>query len=180
MDLALSWAEKAGLVSLAITQLSLRGVFPHGWEVPEPCPAFLPEPSQTYAVSCHSWGKPFPCRGLALHPSISPCGSLSYHGQSLGLRQMRGSETAEGLCSCFSLRMAAARAAPELRRPSGSAGQLAGGTPPALPFAYAGPQTSPFSRRPQQKQVVRTWRRCTCSADVSTERQGHLPDGRHG
>ena len=89
MDLALSLAEKAGPFSLVITQISLRGVSPHGWEAPEPCPAFLPEPSPTGAVSCQSWGKPFPCGGLALHPSVWLCGSLSYHSQSLGIRQIK-------------------------------------------------------------------------------------------
>ena len=176
VDLALSLlAEKAGLFSLAITRISLRGVSPHGWEAQEPCLAFLPEPAQTCAVSCQRWGKPFPCGGVALHPGVWLCGSLSYRGQSLGLRQMRGSETAEGLCSWFSLGMATARAAPERER--WAAGWA---TPPALPFACTGPQTSPFSPCPQEKHVVRTWRRRTCSADVSTGRQGHWPAGQQG
>ena len=137
----------------------------------------LPRPARSLARAGEN---PSPCGGVALHPSIWPCGSLSYRGQSLGLRQMRGSETAEGLCSCFSLRMVAARAAPELRCPRGSAGQLAWEHPLALPFACTGPQTSPFSPRPLQKQVVRTRQRCTRSADVSTGRQGYLRNGKQG
>jgi len=43
VDLALSLARKAGLFSLAITQICLRGVFLHSWEAWEPCLALLPD-----------------------------------------------------------------------------------------------------------------------------------------
>ena len=143
---SLSLAEKAGLFSLVSTQISLRGVFPHSWEAQEPCLPFLPEPSQTCTVSCQSRGNPFPCGGLALHPSVWLRGSLSYRSPSLGLRQMRGSESAEGLCSWLSLRMATARAAPELGHPSGSPGLLAGEQPllaPLLVLALRHPLSPP-------------------------------------
>ena len=61
----------------------------------------------------------------------------------LGLRQMRGSETAERLCSCFSLRTATARAPPELRRLTASPGCWRGNTP-CSPLCLHWPADSPF------------------------------------